>query len=81
MIKTEFYKTREDGVDLYRTFSDENLRIRCDQDNAVYDEAVNVQNSGYTFTETDEPIISEEISDSEALSIIMGRGPYEPSIS
>jgi hypothetical protein len=30
MIKTEFYKTRVDGVNLYRTYSDINKRIRQD---------------------------------------------------
>lgn len=28
MIVREFYKTRSDGVNLYRTYSDTNLRIR-----------------------------------------------------
>jgi len=75
MIKTEFYKTREDGVDLYRTFSDQRMRIHCNEDGHDYDEAVNVQNSGFTFVETDVPIAYEdEISNTQALNIIMGRG-------
>lgn len=77
MIKTEFYRTREDGVDLYRTYSDRGVRIVCDQTNGEYDEVVNTQNSGHTYTETDTPIISEEITDTEALNILMGRGGNE----
>ena len=56
MIQTEFYETREDGVNLYRTFSDEGYMIKCDQTDAVYDEAVDAENSGYTYSETDEKI-------------------------
>lgn len=80
MIKTDFYRTREDGVDLYRTYSDQNVLIHCNEDGGDYEEAVNVQNSGFTFFETDIPIPeeSEEISDTEALNIIMGRDGNEP---
>ena len=77
MLKTEFFKTREDGVDLYRTYSDKNVKIHCNEDGGTYDEAVNVQNSGFTFYETEEPIEPEEISDTEALNIIMGRDQDE----
>lgn len=83
MIKTEFYKVREDGVDLYRTYSDKDVKIHCNEDGHDYDEAVNVQNSGYTFVETEVPVESPEITDTQALNIIMGRGfvPYEPDAS
>ena len=74
MIKTEFYKTREDGVDLYRTYSDQNVRIRCEQTGGIYDEAVNVQDSGHTYTETAAPV-HNEINDSEALNVLLGRRP------
>ena len=78
MIKQDFYRTREDGVDLYRTYSDQNVKIHCNEDGGDYDEAVNVQNSGFTFYETDIPIEDEEITDTEALNIIMGRDGNEP---
>ena len=77
MIRTDFFRTREDGVDLYRTYSDKKVMIVCDQNGNEYEEAVNVQNSGYTYTETDIPIPSEEITDTEALNIIMGRDQDE----
>jgi len=78
MIKTDFFRTREDGVDLYRTYSDQGVLIHCNEDGGDYDEAVNVQNSGFTFYETDIPIESEELTDTEALNIIMGRDQDEP---
>lgn len=80
MIITKFYKKREDGIDLYRTFSNQGYCVRCDQDGTVYDEVVNVQNSGYTFTETDIPV-ADEISDAEALDILTGRDADEPQDS
>lgn len=80
MIITEFYITREDGVNLYRTYSDAGLYIRQEQTDAEYAEAIDVEGSGMTYVETDSPIV-EEISDSEALSIIMGRDSDEPADS
>lgn len=70
MIMTEFYKTREDGVALYRTYSDAGMMIRQETGN-LYDEAVDIENQ-HTYTETDMPV-EDELTDSEALSIIMGR--------
>lgn len=81
MIKTELYQTRSDGVKLYRTYSDTNMLIRQDQIGAEYSEAVDIENSGYTYTETTTPIPSEEISDTEALNIIMGRDMNEQNNS
>jgi hypothetical protein len=77
MIQTDFHRVREDGVNLYRTYSDSNMKIRCDQTGGLYSEAVNVENTPYTFTETDIPIEEEEITDTEALNIIMGRDDDE----
>lgn len=73
MIINEFYREREDGVRLYRTYSDAGMMIQQEQTGAMYSEAVDVENSGYTYTETDIPIESPEISDTEALNILLGR--------
>lgn len=56
MIVREFYRQREDGVNLYRTYSDENYRIRQIETGAIYDEAIDVENATYTYEETDEKI-------------------------
>lgn len=56
MIVKEFYKTREDGVKLYRTYSDENYKIRQIETGIIYDEAIDVENIEYTYEETEEKI-------------------------
>ena len=56
MIKTEFYMVRKDGVKLYRTYSDRNMMIQKDDTEELYSEAIDVENSGFTYTETDIPI-------------------------
>ena len=71
MIVIEDYRTRADGVKLVRTYSDAGLRIKRN-DGVMYDEAIDIENSGYTYTESDELIEGEELSAEEALSIIMG---------
>lgn len=42
MIKKELYKTREDGVKLYRTYSDTDHKIRNKRTSEVYYEAVDI---------------------------------------
>lgn len=56
MIVKEFYKTREDGVNLYRTYSDTNRYIKQVQTGAIYSEAIDVENAPYTYKETDKEI-------------------------
>ena len=72
MVITEFYRVREDGINLYRTYSDQNLRIQQEQTGAIYDEAVDVENRGYTYIETDIPIqqLEEEIDPQEAVQAV-----------
>ena len=60
MIVTEFYMTRKDGVNLYRTYSDIQMMIRQDGTGILYDEAIDPENSGRTYTETDIPIEQNE---------------------
>ena len=62
MIRKVFYLTREDGVVLYRTYSDEGFKIRQVQTGIIYDEAIDVENAPYTYTETKEliPVVEEE---------------------
>ena len=50
MVKTEFFRTREDGVNLYRTYSDEGFMI--ERDGVLYEEAIDPENSGRVYTET-----------------------------
>ena len=56
MIIKEFYTTREDGINLYRTYSDLGMYIIQDQTGVEYLEAIDVEDAPYTYTETDKPI-------------------------
>lgn len=56
MIIREHYKTRSDGVELYRTYSDAGCLIRQVETGAEYSEAIDVANATYTYTETDKLI-------------------------
>lgn len=59
MIITEYFKTRNDGVKLFRTYSDENRKILQNETGIIYSEAIDVEIAPYTYSETDEFI--EEI--------------------
>lgn len=56
MIVKEFYETRKDGVNLYRTYSDENYYIQKVDTDEIYSEAIDVENSSYEYIETKEKI-------------------------
>ena len=56
MLKKEFYMTRTDGVNLYRTYSDENVRIHKIGTDEIYDEAIDVETAPFVYEETDIPI-------------------------
>lgn len=49
----EFFTTREDGVNLYRTYSDQGFMLRQIETGATYSEAVDVEGDPYTYEETD----------------------------
>lgn len=55
MIKREFFKERKDSVKLYRTFSDGGFMIRQNETGAEYDEAIDVENAPFTYSETNTP--------------------------
>lgn len=63
MIITEDFGIREDGVVLLRTYSSENMMIRQDGTGALYEDAIDPEGTGRTYTETDIPIEEEESDD------------------
>ena len=79
MVITEFYRTREDGVRLVRTYSDQGMMIHGGFPEGDYAESIDPEDANRTFTETDIPIPDEELTDTdtEALNIIMGRDGNE----
>lgn len=58
-IVKEFYRTRTDGVNLYRTYSNEGLKIKKIGTDEVYEEAIDVEGAPYIYGETTEPIEKE----------------------
>ena len=68
MIIKEFYEQRSDGVNLYRTYSDSNHKILQNETNAVYDEAIDIEDAPYTYSETDELIEPVEEQDADMLN-------------
>lgn len=59
MIVTEFFKTRRDGVRLYRTHSDSGMALRQVETGLIYDEAIDIEGAPYTYEETTS---AEEVS-------------------
>ena len=53
MIVREFYRIREDGVNLYRTYSDNKKYIKKVDTDEVYSEAIDVEFAPYKYVETD----------------------------
>ena len=64
-IITEYYKTREDGVVLNRTYSDIGMMIK--RDGIEYSEAIDPQELNRVYIETDIPIINDEEAVSEVI--------------
>ena len=69
MIQREFYTQRKDGVKLYRTYSDAGMMIRQNETGAEYAEAVDEADAPYTYTETETPIETPEMTDEEYLNM------------
>ena len=75
MIVKEFYKTRKDGVNLYRTYSNENFKILQVETGNIYDEAIDVETANYTYEETEEKIEGTETETelkAQAYDILIG---------
>jgi hypothetical protein len=64
-VVTEYFKTRTDGVNLYRTYSDEGKQILQIETGNVYDEAIDVENTRYTYSEYEEPTDDPEDTNPE----------------
>lgn len=74
MIKRELYKTRTDGVNLYKTYSDEGYRIKQIETSNVYDEAIDVEDAPYTYEETDMLIEEENATEEDYLKALAKLG-------
>ena len=61
MIVREWYKTRDDGVELWRTYSDAGYLIRQVETGTEYSEAVDVADAPYTYAETETKIPEPDV--------------------
>ena len=60
MITREYYMTRQDGVRLYKTYSDTNHYIKQLPTDIIYDIAIDVEGAPYMYIEMEDIIIAEE---------------------
>ena len=60
MIVREFYRQRNDGVKLYKTYSNEGYMIQKVGTEEIYEEAIDVETVGYEYAETDQLIGQED---------------------
>lgn len=56
MVVREFFMTRRDGAKLFKSYSDADKYIRKVGTEEVYAEAIDVENAGFEYEETDDAI-------------------------
>lgn len=56
MIVKEFYRTRKDGINLFKTYSDEGFMIKQVETGALYSIAIDVEYKEYNYIETNKKI-------------------------
>ena len=77
----EFFETRDDSVNLYRTYSDQGFMIRQIETDILYSEAIDIEDAPYTYEETDilidgengehdSPLAPDEISPEEFMALV-----------
>ena len=52
MVVKEFYRTRTDGVELYRSYSNKGFKIHKVDTDEIYNEAIDVEYAPYLYEET-----------------------------
>lgn len=59
MIIKEYYRTRSDGVNLYKSYSDSDFYIKQEETGNIFEVAIDIEGLIYTYTETDQKIHAE----------------------
>lgn len=80
MIIREFLETREDGVNLYRRYSDKGVMLRQVETDILYSEPIDIEEAPFTYEETNVLIESngehtptlapDEISPEEFMALV-----------
>lgn len=60
MVISEHYRTRRDGVELLRSYSDNGKMLQQDGTGVLYAEAIDPADAGRTYTETNIDVPDEE---------------------
>ena len=60
MIVRDFFKQREDGIKLFRTYSDKNYIIQKVGTDEKYSDAIDIETALFEYIETDELIKEEQ---------------------
>ena len=71
MVVKEFYRTRDDGIRLVRSYSDAGKKIQKVGTEEIYDEAVDLEDEPYMYMETEEDV-DDDVDDSTALRYLLG---------
>lgn len=75
MIKQDFYKVREDGIFLYRTYSDDQTkRIKQVETGRIYTEAIDVFPLKYTYVEISEEELNKKPNIKNLAQMLKNRG-------
>lgn len=81
MIIETLFKTRNDGINLYKQYSDLGVKLRQVETGTLYDCPIDVEDAPFTYEETDiliekynnynnQPLNSDEISASEFMALM-----------
>lgn len=65
MIVREFYRTRADGVNLYKIYSDKTKYILQEDTGLVYNSVIDTEYATHTYIETDSDIPKYSPTDAE----------------
>lgn len=79
MIVKKLFKTRNDGVKLYKYYSDKGFKLRQIETDTLYDCPIDVEDAPFTYEETEivvehnyenQPLNPDEISASEFMALV-----------
>ena len=60
MMIREFLRTRKDGINLYRHYSDKGVMLRQIETDILYSEPIDIEGAPFTYEETDVLIDTHE---------------------
>ena len=70
MVIKEFYRIREDGVNLNRVYSNNGFYLQQVETGIIYDEAIDIEDVNYTYIETDTPIEDQIATEDDYLQAL-----------